>query len=128
MAKVEFNHIGAIAEKKINKDGRIWGLKEWAGRNAKILIEDEDVDRTVIEKMLKDLDDVIDGKMQVKDLDWGISERGKKISQLPKELRERIFEVGLRVTTINEQAEKLTKEQKKIIKEQIILCSNAIKI
>lgn len=36
MRKIEIDDVEAMIEKTINKDGRVWGLKDW--KNKKVLI------------------------------------------------------------------------------------------
>jgi len=38
MRKFEISDVEAMIEKTINKDGKIWGLKDWADKKALIII------------------------------------------------------------------------------------------
>lgn len=38
MKKIEISDVEAMIEKTINKDGKIWGLKDWANKKAIIII------------------------------------------------------------------------------------------
>jgi|WetSurMetagenome_2_1015567.scaffolds.fasta_scaffold25230_3 hypothetical protein len=42
MRKIEIDNVEAMIEKPINKDGKIWGLKDWKNKKALIIIIKEE--------------------------------------------------------------------------------------
>jgi len=42
MRRLEISNIEAMVEKTVNKDGKIWGLKDWADKRVLIIIPKED--------------------------------------------------------------------------------------
>lgn len=38
MRKIEIDDVEAMIEKTINKDGKVWGLKDWKNKKALIII------------------------------------------------------------------------------------------
>lgn len=42
MRRFEIDNVRVVLEKEISKDGKVWGLSDWAGKKATIIIQDED--------------------------------------------------------------------------------------